>query len=554
MPSRDQLIRDLIAVGELEPEEAALLATVLQQNQVRDPLSFYRHNRTVLDTALDDGTIEDTVSYLQERQRDVPPPRFDEPRGRQVVDVTGRQVSDPMMRPARSSSDAGPAGATVQRRSQQDQVIRQVVGGALGGAGLAGGQDPITNESYAAIGDTARFALDERLVPGGNANRYGSADAAEHWRRDGRDRTRNVTPREALTALYQLDEDTLIQLQQRLWTGGFYDQVGAERPHFGEINEFDVAAYAEFFRFAASRPHQSADQALAAAERIAILERGLAGTDTDGDGVADLGGAAPTFVAELQDPDALRLTIENISQELLGRTLDPATTVALIERINAKDTENQRALYETTHRDELSGSLPGDPPSEELEQFMAALGGQESGDDYNAVNERTGASGRFQILPSNWPAWARRAGLPANAPRTPENQERVARRILSDYYTQFGNWRDVAIAWYAGPGAAANPASRDRNRGHGEGGREPSINEYADAVVARMGRAESGIGAELADGGVAAGGYDEAVMTGFDPAAFAEAEMRRQNPEDYAATQYAQRARDFLGLITQPVV
>lgn len=118
------------------------------------------------------------------------------------------------------------------------------------------------------------------------------------------------------------------------------------------------------------------------------------------------------------------------------------------------------------------------------EAFINAIGGQESGGDYGAVNGRTGASGKYQIMPENWPAWAEEAGIGADAEMTPENQEIVARYKLGEYYDKYGA-RGAAIAWYAGEGALDySEEALNRKQGNGD---EPSINEYADSVLARMG-------------------------------------------------------------------
>lgn len=119
-----------------------------------------------------------------------------------------------------------------------------------------------------------------------------------------------------------------------------------------------------------------------------------------------------------------------------------------------------------------------------LDQFMAALSGQESGGSYTATNGRTGAYGRFQIMPSNWPSWSREAGLGPDAPQTPENQERVARFKLQQYFDTFGNWEDVAAVWYSGsPRSAYSADQLNRKQGKGD---EPSINEYVTSVMSRV--------------------------------------------------------------------
>lgn len=119
------------------------------------------------------------------------------------------------------------------------------------------------------------------------------------------------------------------------------------------------------------------------------------------------------------------------------------------------------------------------------EAFINAIAGQESGGDYGAVNGDTGAYGKYQIIPSNWPAWAEEAGIGADAPRTPENQEIVARFKLGQYYDKYGA-RGAAIAWYGGEGAL-NYSDEALNRKQGDNGEYPSINEYADEVLGRMG-------------------------------------------------------------------
>jgi len=65
------------------------------------------------------------------------------------------------------------------------------------------------------------------------------------------------------------------------------------------------------------------------------------------------------------------------------------------------------------------------PPG--LDRFLYALGEIESGGNYTARNSVTGAYGKYQIMPSNWPTWARLYIGSSTAPQTPANQERVAR-------------------------------------------------------------------------------------------------------------------------------
>ena len=57
---------------------------------------------------------------------------------------------------------------------------------------------------------------------------------------------------------------------------------------------------------------------------------------------------------------------------------------------------------------------------------MYAMGQVESGGNYYARNASSGAYGKYQIMPSNWPSWALRYLGNASAKPTPANQEIVA--------------------------------------------------------------------------------------------------------------------------------
>ena len=105
------------------------------------------------------------------------------------------------------------------------------------------------------------------------------------------------------------------------------------------------------------------------------------------------------------------------------------------------DPEEQKAFLVNYFKGNGHATGAGD-----FESFVSAISGQESGGNYDAVNGRTGASGKYQIMPGNWPNWSAEAGLPSDAPMTPENQEKVARFKLKQYYDKYGA-RGAAIAW-----------------------------------------------------------------------------------------------------------
>ncbi len=81
---------------------------------------------------------------------------------------------------------------------------------------------------------------------------------------------------------------------------------------------------------------------------------------------------------------------------------------------------------------------------------MWALGQQESGGDYTARNRVSGAYGKYQIMPSNWPAWARQYLGNSKARQTPANQEKVASGKMTSLYRWLGSWKRVAYWWLTG--------------------------------------------------------------------------------------------------------
>ena len=93
-------------------------------------------------------------------------------------------------------------------------------------------------------------------------------------------------------------------------------------------------------------------------------------------------------------------------------------------------------------------TLASNPPG--LARFMYAMGQVESGGNYYARNPYSGAYGKYQIMPSNWPSWARRYLGNANAKQTPANQEIVAAGKFRSLYRGLDSWRRVAYWWLTG--------------------------------------------------------------------------------------------------------
>jgi hypothetical protein len=92
----------------------------------------------------------------------------------------------------------------------------------------------------------------------------------------------------------------------------------------------------------------------------------------------------------------------------------------------------------------------GAPPG--IDRFLYALGKVESGGNYTALNPTSGAYGKYQIMPANWPGWALRYIGSSSAPQTPTNQEKVARGKVTDLWIWLDTWPNVAHWWLTGSG------------------------------------------------------------------------------------------------------
>lgn len=85
-----------------------------------------------------------------------------------------------------------------------------------------------------------------------------------------------------------------------------------------------------------------------------------------------------------------------------------------------------------------------------LREFLWGLAGQESGWQYDIENQVSGAYGKYQIMPFNWPNWARDFIGDPYAPQTATNQEIVAAGKVSGLHRWLGRYDRVAYWWLSG--------------------------------------------------------------------------------------------------------
>lgn len=323
-------------------------------------------------------------------------------------------------------------------------------------------------------------------------------------------RTKTVT--ELVGELMEMDTDTLIQLQVKLAEAGLF---GDTKPIWGVPTSETRDAFRLLLQEALSMPNKTYTEVLSEL-RQGSIDQFLSSSEFD------------TETVTLSDRDTILESARSHALEELGMELTPELEEIIVGSVHANEKKQAAA------RAQLGGD--GKVAENDLRVFMRALSGPESGGDPTARNARTGAYGTYQIMPENWPRWAPLAGLPANAPQTPANQERVAAAVMKMYYKQFGNWRDVAVAWYAGPGRVNELRHRDMTV---QGGKEPSVHQYADKVMSRFEALRTTPGVEQ--------GY--AVIEDYDPDASMRAQIREMDPAGAGARDFADTMGEFFSLL-----
>lgn len=128
------------------------------------------------------------------------------------------------------------------------------------------------------------------------------------------------------------------------------------------------------------------------------------------------------------------------------------------------------------------GAVAGTP---RMRAILRALGAQESGNNYGAVNADSGAMGRWQVMPSNiqGPGGWDQEALGRNISteqfmNNPRLQNQIVRHKFRNYLDQYG-LRGALSTWYSGDPNAWN--SKDPQ------GNYPSIHDYVVEVLRRLG-------------------------------------------------------------------
>lgn len=406
------------------------------------------------------------------------------------------------------------------------------------------------------------------------------------------DSSGHATAQQIIEAFAHASPGAIAELQTKLYQAGAYSGTYNPMLHPGLIRPEDLAAFASTVKVAAQQSTPETPMNLGD-----YLQASASFGAQTGKAAASMNFGTDTHVVTHQNRNMLNLTADSVAQQVLGRKADAGERARFAAFFDKTDIGRQMAVYNAQDAsiaanyqrqlDQAGGdattpdaagnaarpaitpfSISEDPASQGpapasqgVDQFAQAIGGQESGgaaDPYALKANSAGAEGKYQVVASNWPTWAREAGLGPAAAKTPANQERVAKFKMQQYYNQLGSWDAVAVAWYAGPGAAqewlknpqASRFTRKQTSGHST---YPSINDYVSQVSARMG--STGVLAPTAT--PAPYGVDQpnipisqrVDVTDTNPAADAEAFFRKEHPVEAGAKDVANTFDVFTKLI-----
>ncbi len=491
-------------------------------------------------------SIQNEIVGIQEERRDV---------ARTTAQVQAyRGMNIAKAKKTGRSSDKGP-GAVANR-----DIMRLAMGmGPLETAGVlqatykVGGAPNQVDANGKAITDREGYALDAQgnkiltgyvNKPEYNAPLGPQTSAARSGSRVG-PRTINMTngmsPREFGMFYASLNEQELRKFQDVLMQAGYYGEGG--KPSLGTRDGATNEAMTQFLKDWMQNPDMAVMDLIAKkkAETNALLQADI--NAISGVGSWD----ATTENISVTNPKTIEAIVDSVARNLYGTSrVDPAIRKQIVEQIQAQDRyygeQTAKANYEKTRQDKMVAAGAGNP--NEFDAFVEALIGNESGGDANAENARTGASGLGQIMPDNWTPWATEAGQnPADY--SAENQRRVIRYQLAKMYKLYGNYRDVGIAWYSGqPSTSWSAATLDRPQGAGD---EPSMNEYADALLSRM---QANLGNKLntpANGGNGLSfNYLESAPNQDD---LIREQLKAADPARYAGSVFEKQANNFFSII-----
>jgi hypothetical protein len=117
-----------------------------------------------------------------------------------------------------------------------------------------------------------------------------------------------------------------------------------------------------------------------------------------------------------------------------------------------------------------------------LGALLRALGAQESGNNFGAVNKSSGALGQWQVMPSNVAGWSKQALGHAITSQQfladPHLQKKVVKNVFGGYVKKYGA-KGALSAWYSGDPNRWKDSSKVSSG--------PSVAAYVNSVLSKLG-------------------------------------------------------------------
>lgn len=164
---------------------------------------------------------------------------------------------------------------------------------------------------------------------------------------------------------------------------------------------------------------------------------------------------------------------KNDAKSIVSQCINPDGTVnrAKVQQlVEAKKQDHAKSRYEKNYS---------------ADAFLGVYSSKESNDNYSAVNTKSGAYGKYQIMPALWQDLMRNNNMPLDTPMTPENQDKYFRPYAQGLLEKYGP-EGAFVALYAGEQNAVR-WNQGLSTGIGEDGEysfyapqgnDPSVAEY----------------------------------------------------------------------------
>ena len=452
--------------------------------------------------------------------------------GRAVVSSARRTLSGPWTGSSGTAmarrvldGQATPYGMSAAKKARRD-VVREQMG--LAPLVEAGFREPIYDENTGAlVGFKTPDSMEGfRFGPGPVTGQRSGSNIK------GRDLTMmtGMSVKDVMEFYASLKPEELVKIQQDLMDAGLF---GQSKPILGFRDDATMSALTNLMSIWAGNPDSGLPDLMATLKKeanslLAGAAKERAGIGTVSDTVANV---------SVTDATTLDALIDQVSQELFGSNIDKGRKQELIARLQEQEKSYKTSAVTADYEASQAGKK-AESGGADIDRFISALIGQESGGNPNAENADSGAMGLGQIMPENWGPWAAEAGVdPSDF--SAANQMRVIRYKVSKYYEQYDNWQDVAVAWYGGAGGVQRLHA---GGGYADEDGYPSLRAYADSVLSKM---DSATASNLQAGGLKVN-VTESLP---DDRTRIAAELKAADPSRYYGTQFQRQAENFFSLL-----